>query len=642
MKHQRILIIALLMMILLVVPAGASAQSDNRSLYWARWDVEISNIDTTANSFHVVETHVLQITTGPINGGDREIPLDRITSIDNIRLSDGKTPLRPVNSSADNCPSTRGIVCLSRSGGQQVIYYNFTSAAQSGSTRTITYEYDVRGALRAYPGGDQLWWSALAPDRPFPVQDSRVTVQLPPGLKLDKVETDPPTWRSSTEGNPLVFEAPGSLGTSGNVEIRLQWPHNPALVVAPWQANFDRQVALEPLFSLIMLIVTPLIAIGGPLWVFLRYSAHKRGLPPIVVPEYLTEPPSDQPPAVVGTLVNSTSNTTDVMATLFDLARRGFMVIEQEQHHGLFNNTPEFTFHRTEQPETGLRPYEQMLLRALFVGGDTRKLSDLRNRFYTTVDAIKAQLYTEVVNVGYFKQSPQSVRSGWVMAGIGLITLAVLGVGVALSSKLPLGLSGLLPFPFGAIGFVGLVMMFVSGMMPTRTAAGMQEAEKWKAFRNYLKNINKYTDIKQATDQFERYIGYAISFGLDKQWINQFSSVLTSMPHWYYPTYMYGPWTGRYPTYGRGNYGAGLNTIGGNPTGGNAMGQISGQRGGGLNAMSNNMTEGLAAMSGGLTSLLNSASSTMTSRPSSSGSSGGFSGGGSSGGSSGGGHAGFH
>jgi hypothetical protein len=379
----------------------------------------------------------------------------------------------------------------------------------------------------------------------------------------------------------------------------------------------------------------------------MKYNSHKRGLPPIVVPEYLTEPPGEDPPAVAATLIRESSETVDVMATLFDLARRGFLVIEQDQHHGMLGigSSTNFTFHLGEQPPGNLRGYEQLLLSDLFRGGSSRQLSDLKDVFYKTVDRIKSQLYGEVVQAGYFAQSPQSVQGGWIVAGVGLVVLAGGGFWGSLNINLPLGLSPYLRGPLIAIGLVGAAMVVISGAMKSRTALGEQTAAKWKAFRTYLQNIKKYTDIQQSSDQFEKYIGYAVAFGIDKQWIGEFSRVLTAMPTWYYPTYMYGPWTG-YPRY-RTNQMMGVNrgggaSFGGGEGSGGGFQQWSGNQSGGLNAMSENMTQGLASMSAGLTTLLNSASATMTSRPSSSGSGGGFSGGGGGGGGSGGGSAGFH
>jgi len=621
-------------------PANNVRAADNRSIYWQRWDVLINNIDTTNNVFHVKETHVLMIDVGPFNGGDREIPMERMTGISNVIVKDGSTTLQALNQSADSCGTQRGIVCLSQSGGQQVIYYNFVRQANSGDTRTITIDYDVQGSLRSYPDGDQMYWVVLAYSRPASVRSSTVTVQMPTGVLAQKFAADPTTWQITNQDNQtMIFKSPGDLGTNGNVEVRIQYPHNPAMAVPSWQAASDRLQTLGPWLGVLSLVLSGLITIGGLVWLFMKYTSHKRGLPPIVVPEYLTEPPSDQPPAVAATLLHEDSRTPDVMATMFDLARRGLIVIEQEQHKGVLGigGSTDFTFHRTDQQATNLRPYEQTMMTALFAGGTTRKLSDLRNTFYKTVESIKSMLYDEVVSAGYFKQSPQSVQSGWVIAGIGLIVLAIaIGYG-AFNFKALSGVTTYLLGPLGAVGLIGTAMVLVSGMMRSRTAAGEQESAKWKAFRTYLANINKYTDLKQATDQFEKYIGYAIAFGLDKQWIGQFSQVMTSMPNWYYPTYLYGPWTGRYPMYG-GSSMQGLSQQGG----GNFANWGGNSSGGGLNAMNNSLGEGLKSMNTGLATLLTSASAVMTSTPSSSGSSGGFSGGGSHGGGGGGGSAGFH
>ena len=644
-KLTRKLSIAALLIGLLALafsaPANNVRAADDRSIYWQRWDVLINNIDTTSNVFHVRETHVLMIDVGPFNGGNREIPMDRVTGITGVTINDGGTTLQPYNQSANRCGTQRGIVCLSQSGGQEVIYYNFVRQASSGDTRTITIDYDVHGGLRSYPGGDQVYWTALAYNRPASVQSSTVTVQMPSGVTVEKFAADPATWQITPQDDKrtFIFKSPGNLGTTGNVEVRLQYPHNPAMAVPSWQAGDDRVQALAPLFGVLSLVLSGLIGIGGLVWLFMKYTSHKRGLPPIVVPEYLTEPPSDQPPAVAATLIHENSRTADVMATMFDLARRGLIVMEQEQHKGVLGigSSTEFTFHRTDQQATNLRPYEQTMLTALFAGGTTRKLSDLRNTFYTTVGRIKSMLYEEVVTAGYFKQSPETVAMGWIGAGIALIVLAGLIIFGVASAKALSGISTYLFGPAAAIGFIGLAMMVVSGQMRSRTAAGEQESAKWKAFRTYLANINKYTDLKQATDQFEKYIGYAVAFGLDKQWIGQFSQVMTSMPNWYYPTYLYGPWTGRYPMYG-GSSMQGLSQQGG----GNFANWGGNSSGGGLNAMNNSLGEGLKSMNTGLATLLTSASAVMTSTPSSSGSSGGFSGGGSHGGGGGGGSAGFH
>jgi uncharacterized membrane protein YgcG len=629
----------LLLLSVIVFGATHSVQAADRSWDWTRWDVVISSIDTTRNTFHVTETHVIHVTSGTFNGGDRGVDLGRVTGIDKVKVTDGSTPLQLVNgSSADNCPTTRGIFCVFTANNERVIYYNFVAATSAGQTRTIRIEYDVHGALRSYPGGDQLWWSPLASRRDFYVYASTATVQMPANTPIDMLAAYGP-WTHRQSGNNAIFELTGRLGLNEEAEIRVQYPHNGDMAPAAWQAGFDNQQALVeqlgPVISLGSIALTILLSIGGPLFVLIRYATHGRDPNPVVVPEYLTEPPSSDPPGIAGTLIDEKADMVDIMATLIDLARRGYIVIEQQESQGFFNRSPEFIFHRTEPTQNAadatltapmpLRSFERILINGIFEGVSTRKLSDLRNKFYTTIPTIKSNLYEEVVAANYFDKSPESTRSLWGFLGIA----AIFGAGglffVALGSNSPLIKSfPTLPLPLFGLVVTGFAMIFMSRIMPAKTPLGSQEAAKWKAFRHYLANIKKYTDVTQAADQFEKYIGYAVAFGLDKAWIRTFSDALTSMPNWYYPTYLGGYW--------HGGYHSGVNRSG------ELFSGSSPNMSGSLNSVSNDMTQGLNAMSSGLTTLLNSASSTMNSQPSSSGSGGGSSGGGSSGGGSAGGH----
>jgi uncharacterized membrane protein YgcG len=295
---------------------------------------------------------------------------------------------------------------------------------------------------------------------------------------------------------------------------------------------------------------------------------------------------------------------------------------------GMFEKT-EFEFHRTDKDDSDLRGYETTLLKGLFPGKRTdTKLSDLRTKFYTHIPAIKQQIYNELVVQGYFARSPETTRNWWLWGGIGMIIVASVLFWLARAATV---ISSAIIAPPIGLGIVGAAAAVASFYMPAKTAKGSQEAARWRAFRQYLHNIEKYTDLAQASDQFEAYIGYAVAFGMQQEWLHRFSKVLTAMPGWYIPTYLGGPWSGGYRRgYTRGGSGRGLGDI-----------QFEGP--GGLNDMSRSLTEGLNSMSSGLTRMLNDASSAMTSRPKSSGSGGGgFSGGGGGGGGgSGGGSRGF-
>jgi uncharacterized membrane protein len=174
-----------------------------------------------------------------------------------------------------------------------------------------------------------------------------------------------------------------------------------------------------------------------------------------------------------------------------------------------------------------------------------------------------------------------------------------------------------------AVGLLlGAVALAIVGQaMPAKTQKGAEATARWRAFKRYLQEIERYTDLETAGELFERYLPYAIAFNLERRWVQKFARVETTpIPGWYYPYWGTGhaSWGGSGSQHASGEGGA-------RPS---------------LQGMSDGLAGGLQSMSDGLIRMLNSAGKTFTSAPSSS--SGGFSGGGfSGGGSSGGGSSGF-
>ena len=630
-----------------LVPRSAAsdpAQADGRSLVWERYDVRIDEFDTAANRFRVTETYRLRIDRGPFTFGTASIPTDRLERIESMAVYDNDQPLR------QSCDGRAGTYCVTTAGGSLDLEYHFTSPAQTGTTRTIALVYVVRGALRSYEGGDQLYWVAIPEGLPFPVLSASVTVTLPADRPPEIIGSYPDEWPHVVDGTTITWTAPRRLSSRDWFEVRVQYPHDPAMSRPGWQRTYDFQREYEetwqPLVSVILIALGLLIAIVGALFVYTRYAKHGRDPAAVVVPEYLSEPPSDERPGVVGVLLDERADMKDVMGTLVDLAQRGYLTIEQTQTGGVFGmfEKTEFVFHREDKSTADLRPYEITLLDGVFGSKRTVQLSDLRNKFYKKIPAIKEQLYREQVAQGYFKRAPNVTRNLWLAGAIGLIVLAggLFFVGIAAAETVS-------PFAFMpgfGLGITGVALLLASQFMPAKTDKGAQEAAKWRAFRRYLQNVERYSDVAEAAKQFDRYMGYAVVFGLEQKWVNTCAPVLTSMPTWYFPTYLGGPWDRGYrpghrtgPMTSGGPGGLGDINLGG--PGGGLAGSFSGP--GGLNEMSRSLTDGLNAMSRGMTQMLNDASRVMTSQPSSSGSKGGgWSGGGfSGGGGSGGGSRGF-
>ena len=579
----------------------AHAEPQGKTGYWQEFNVDITiNEDGT---FWVEETQVLAFSGGTFTFVSRNINMSQISKITDVAVFDGDGNAFQPSSSEE-----AGTFETYMEEGDFYIRWYFPPT--QGRT-PFTLRYRVHGALRYYEGGDQLWWKAIPPNLTARVEDATVTVHLPDGVAGEPAEVYFTDARITGEGTSTVtFEALETIPTGQQMEVRVQFPHG---IVAGSPAGWQRAADLRPTIDLIVIVVSVLLLFGGIAGLILLWYLRGRD-PDVAIPaDILSEPPTDDPPGIAGTLVDERTDMEDVIATLVDLARRGYLVFEEEQRKGIFGNVNrEFTFKRTDKATDDLLPYERDLIHYVFRSRTSRDLEDLKEKFYKYLPKIHKKLYEAVVERGYFRAGPQAVRGRYSALGVGIMVLGAL-IWVSLSCVLSAYTN--VPFlPAIALGFVGIVGIIVAQFMPAKTRKGKEAALKWEAFKRYLQDLERYTDLQEATELFEKYLPYAIAFGLEKRWVKKFtqlpSTTVVPMPVWYRPYYV--------------------------PRGGGRRSLASPDRAGGLSApslqeASDSMMGGLQSMSDGLINMLNSTASTFQSSPSSSGS-GGFSGGGSSGG----------
>src|SRR5581483_12421337 len=67
-------------------------------------------------------------------------------------------------------------------------------------------------------------------------------------------------------------------------------------------------------------------------------------------------------------------------------------------------------------------PHERVMLENVFQGGETTKLSSLKNRFYTALPVIREDIFSELRNKGMYLVDPESANS-YVMGAVVLIAI---------------------------------------------------------------------------------------------------------------------------------------------------------------------------------------------------------------------------
>ncbi len=620
---RRFSLLSILLAFVVLSNTHIAGAQDNRSAEWLRWDVTIDQVDFANNRYHVSETHEVSF-SGTFRFGSRVIVLNNLEDIQDIRVYDGGQRLHP------DCADNPGTICVTDTSEGRSIRYFFTSPVTNAS-RTIRIEYTVVGALRVYPGGDQLWWAAIPDLHRFPIRNSIVTVALPsdaaPREGIDPIVTYGAPAQIQVYGSTIRALATRQIAPDEEFSLRVQYPHQSNARMAVWQPTFDAQRAFAentlPVLNVAALGLALLVAVGGPLILFARWYTKGRDPEAGPVPQYLTDPPSPLPPAVVGTLLDETANTRDVLSTLIDLARRGYVYIRQ--------GADTFYFSRSDRSvKQDLHGFEERFLKRFFATDMQQSTETLRGSFYRTLPLLKEDLYEVLVKNELVTSNPHHSRRRWTVLAV---IVLVMSLALLLTATQWAGLF-VTAIQFITIGFAvyGAAMFGFAAVMPAKTRRGAQQAAKWKAFREYLRRLQKNGEVREAVARFDEFLPYAIAFGMEKEWIRLFSRERdVPAPRWYIP---YDDDQSRYTT---DNSPVSI-------TLGERLAPSS------LDSLATRLTHSLEAISEGLTDMFNAAASAMTSQPgnaSSDGSgswdSGGssWSGGGSDGGSSGGGSADF-
>jgi hypothetical protein len=633
--------------VLVVLVAGGGSAPDRAEAKSARYGaLDADLVVRNDGSFHVTETQVVSFQGGPFTTGHRDIPTartDGITDIGVAEIVDGQTiPYDEYD--LTELPRGTNRYSVTQIGNAVQIYWTFAPA--SDETRTFVVQYDMLGALRSYPdqtpANQQVWWTAVgsALTKETPVDTATVRVTLPSTVDMHSVVAEPlkGPYTSFTGDGKVFTWTHGAFGSGDDFTVRLQFPVILPNVAAPdWQAADDAQRAREQksdsrtaLVHLFMLAIGLLVVGGGSSGLYGLWYVRGRDPHVGLIADFLPQPPDDLSPGAAGTLIDETANDCDIIATLLDLVRRGVIGMSdgtngEPSTRALGGN---YVFELKQAGGT-YEPHERRMLETMFgrepKAGATAALTSFSARVRSDYEEYRSDLYRELVQKGYFVESPDATRHAWRRTSRVVMAAAVVVLGVGW-----IAFDAWIFIPAIAIFLLGLALRRLGGAMPRKTAAGAEAAAKWTAFKRYLSDIEKYEKVKESRQIFDRFLSYAIAFGIETGWVAAFARTEPAPSMWQGAGAVFIP-------YGMGGWGSphhGGTYVGTGGGGGIDLPNLDLPNVPSLQTMSNRASSGVQESSSGLMGVLKVAGAILEIASQ-------FSGGGGSGGSSGGGGGGF-
>jgi uncharacterized membrane protein len=411
------------------------------------------------------------------------------------------------------------------------IKYKIWVPGAEDATRTVVLRYRAKNGLRFFADHDELYWNVTGDEWDVPIQAASARIELPAGATGVRAIAFNGAYGSTAQDAEVVTE-----GTA--VRVTLAQPlgfHEGLTAVIGW----DKGLVAEPTETDRALgFLASNWPLGIPIAVLLGMFALWRrvGRDPSRLPFAVQyEPPASLTPAEAGALMDESADMRDITATVVDLAVRGFLRIEEREEKALLGlvTRREYVFHRLEAPvgAKALEDHESGVLDGIFEGRSQVKLSDLDNEFYRHLPGIRKGIYARLVDRGLYRSRPDRVKSGWLVGAVVLGAVIIgLGstVGAAWLDMTPL------PFMIAAVAS-GLIVAAFGRIMPARTVEGARALERVLGFEEFLRRVegDRLERVVKTPEMFERFLPFAMAFGVERKWAKAFQDIYREPPTWY-------------------------------------------------------------------------------------------------------------
>lgn len=585
-----VLIIRFLLLVLIIFVSSfyyvvkAQIVNDGKSY---QYDSFIVNIKINQDSTFTVEERQIYNYKGNFHQAFRIIPFNKFDLISDILVIDGKTN-RSLNYSGSKLnklsPSSWGKFTYYKESGYQYIewYYNLTD-----TTYEWIVKYKVHGGLEFNKVSDRLYWNIFS-NFDVPIKSAQVNIFLPGNFAAEQVPIY--AYRTSkkdieqkyTPDDRLVSLASLDFASKEAFTIDVSWPKGVVSEAAYWVDFY--KIYWGYVFATVIFL-TSLITIFF-FWLFREKLPKGKGT---IIPEY--KPPEDLRPAMAEVIVKEGLTTKGLTATVIDLAVRGYLKIqEQKKSYAspyvvlgvsivsaailiffitgvsvvlmfviallIFStvfirrfSTTDYILNLTKpyMKDPNLFEYEKSYLGLIFRLDSvfsTKKLRESSNstkkEFYEGTQKIKDQIYqetetkTKAYDIGLIKEK----RKTQILIAIAVITFIL--IFVQLKANLSLGQTEILIISC----VVSLLALWSYISFEARlNKQGRILKEEWLGFKLYLETAEKYRLQKLTPDAFEKYLPYAMIFGVEKNWAKAFESLNMPAPVWYHRGY-YGGYGG--------------------------------------------------------------------------------------------------
>jgi len=423
--------------------------------------------------------------------------------------------------------------------------FNHTVAWKIGDAdKNVTGEnyykiiYSVKNAVRAGNADfDELYWNLLGNFWDLEIENFRADIIFPEGISQNNTdiylyagqlgaEDNRLTKREWIDSGALRITSMSTLSPRQGVTVSATFPKG---IIAPYQPGFFE------LYGDYLWFLIPILTFIICFAVWNKYGKDPR-VDKTVIPEF--EIPENLTPMQMGLLFkNGSFGDSLISATIIDLAVKKYIIIEEIPKQGIFGQQ-DFRLKRTGgSGYPSLNETEELLLKKLFGPSQEVLLSKLKNEFHKELPEIKKTAINNLKQKEFIHPSGLTFKRIFLALAVILIFAAFAGAG---TENL---------FAVAAFGISAAVALIFGLSMPKRTPKGAELNWRIKGFKLYMETAEKYrTRFHEKENIFEKFLPYAIVFGIAKLWVKKMEQIYGKE---YFAAY--------HPAWYAGNFASGFN-----------------------------------------------------------------------------------
>ncbi len=403
---------------------------------------------------------------------------------------------------------------------KEQIYFKIGDADKTiNGTHVYKILYTVENGIGSnFPEHDEIYWNITGSNWQVRIEKATATIS---------------TDFSAKPTDFICFEGPlGSKNqackTSANTvsSSQILYPGYGLTVVAVYPVNtFPKSILLRELpktigekfigwFLANLYLIYIFFNVVLPLVLIYWYQTHKNkkrfGAPVVNFDIPKDEKGKRLPPSLAGTIDTARLERDDVMATIFDLAIRKYIRLEETRiTRTLLPDKSEQKIIKLKEDDGKLSNFEKTLFNRLFEDGDTVKVSDLKLDFYKTFSEMEKDVFKELVDKKYYIKNPKNQKAFLIVFGMwALFTLNII---------------------------LAITLFLLAKKLNGRTAKGDEIDYKIDGLKLFLKSMDR--NYKWQAEKFytvEQMIPYAMALG----YIDKFMEALKIIkpdynPSWY-------------------------------------------------------------------------------------------------------------